>query len=137
MEKKLKPWKYGVIGIAGSLLGVGFLVFLYLDDSFFGFVFNPLVLLGLVFLGYISGSLGGRLSGSQISTVFAALVGGLIVTIIGAMVVIPLLSFIVWAICSSWVNCDHSSTDWFSPIILIACMIASGYQIIKDFRYGF
>jgi len=83
MKHKLKPWKYGLIGIAGmSLLGTCFIVYAGYFDSPWLVGIVPVLI-----LGYIGGSLGGKIARKPFGALLAAFFGGIIITSIGAVIV--------------------------------------------------
>lgn len=121
MDTKLKPCKYGLIGVAGmSLLGIGFNVYV-------GY-FDPPWLVGIIpvfILGYIDGSLGSKVFGKPIGALMAAFFGGIISTFIGA-VIVGLFAMIVFQF-------GHATPRWFVPLIIFACLAAGVYVFLKDF----
>ena len=124
MDKKMKPWKYGLIGISGmSLLGIGFIVSVgYFDTPWL------VGILPVFILGYIGGSSGGKIFREPIAAMIGAFFGGIIITSIGA-VIVALFAMIVFQF-------GHATPGWFVPSIIIACLVAGIYYFKKDIREG-
>ena len=120
MDNKLKPWKYGLLGIAGaSLLGIASVVIVgYFDVAWLAGT------IPVIILGYLGGRWGGKESGTSSVAFF----GGALFTIL-ATIIVAILAMIVFQF-------GHATPSWFVPLVIIACLIAGVYYLRKDFRNG-